>query len=354
MSESQKWFYLTGVIITGGLAYLLAPVLTPFLIAALLAYMGDPVADRLESWGLSRSLSVVTVFVLLFMLALILLLVLVPMLQQQLALLVAKVPGYFHWLQIRALPWIAERFGMEGLSLDLAAFETYIQENWRSAGGSIKSLLSMVSSSGLTLLVWLANLVLIPVVSFYLLRDWDILVSRIRELIPRRMEADVMRLARSSDEVLGAFLRGQLMVMLALGAIYTFGLWLVGLELALLIGMLAGVVSFVPYLGFIVGIITAGIAALMQFQELLPLAFVVMVFGIGQLLEGMVLTPLLLGERIGLHPVAVIFSVMAGAQLFGFFGILLALPVAAVVMVLLRYAHERYLGSTLYAEKDGV
>ncbi len=147
----------------------------------------------------------------------------------------------------------------------------------------------------------------------------------------------------------------------AVGALFTAGLvpapsltdLLAHHEQHLLVLAVGLLVSFVPYLGFIVGIITAGIAALMQFQELLPLAFVVMVFGIGQLLEGMVLTPLLLGERIGLHPVAVIFSVMAGAQLFGFFGILLALPVAAVVMVLLRYAHERYLGSTLYAEKDG-
>jgi predicted PurR-regulated permease PerM len=152
--------------------------------------------------------------------------------------------------------------------------------------------------------------------------------------------------------VLGAFLRGQLTVMLALGIIYSIGLGLVGLELALLIGMLAGVVSFVPYLGFIVGIIVAGVAALMQFQELLPLLYVAIVFGVGQMAEGMVLTPMLVGEKIGLHPVAVIFAVLAGGQLFGFFGILLALPVAAVVMVLLRYTHERYVGSRLYTETE--
>ena len=228
MSESQKWFYLTAVVLTGGLFYLLSPVLTPFLMAALLAYMGDPLADRLESWGLSRSLSVTTVFVSLSLLALILLLVLVPMLQQQLALLVAKVPGYINWLQTQALPWIDKRFGLGGLSLDLGALEVYLQENWRSAGGNIKNLLSMISTSGLTLLAWVANLVLIPVVSFYLLRDWDILVSRLHALIPRHIEAEVVHLVKSSDEVLGAFLRGQLTVMLALGLIYTIGLWLVG------------------------------------------------------------------------------------------------------------------------------
>jgi predicted PurR-regulated permease PerM len=174
----------------------------------------------------------------------------------------------------------------------------------------------------------------------------------VHELIPRRYEATVARLATASDEVLGAFLRGQLTVMLALGTIYSVGLWLVGLELALLIGMLAGLVSFVPYLGFIVGILAAGLAALMQFGDLLPLLYVVIVFMVGQAVEGMLLTPLLVGEKIGLHPVAVIFAVLAGGQLFGFFGILLALPVASVVMVLLRYTHERYVGSSLYSEEQ--
>jgi predicted PurR-regulated permease PerM len=140
--------------------------------------------------------------------------------------------------------------------------------------------------------------------------------------------------------------------MLALGIIYSVGLSIVGLDFALLIGMLAGVVSFVPYLGFIVGIVVAGIAAVMQFQEALPLAYVALVFMTGQMVEGMLLTPLLVGEKIGLHPVAVIFAVLAGGQLFGFFGVLLALPVAAVVMVLLRYTHGRYVESSLYAEKD--
>jgi predicted PurR-regulated permease PerM len=130
------------------------------------------------------------------------------------------------------------------------------------------------------------------------------------------------------------------------------GLSIVGLELALLIGMLAGLVSFVPYLGFIVGIVVAGIAAVMQFQELLPLLYVVLVFMTGQMVEGMLLTPLLVGEKIGLHPVAVIFAVLAGGQLFGFFGILLALPVAAVVMVMLRYTHEQYVSSSLYSKEE--
>lgn len=347
MSESQKWFIFAGLTATGVLLYLLAPVLTPFLMASILAYIGDPLVDRLENLGVSRTLSVIIVFAVLSLAGLLLLLILVPMLERQIALLVSKLPAYAEWFQNKALPAMSKLLGIDATQLDFAALKKYAQE----AGGMVGGIFAALSRSGLTVLGWLANLVLIPVVTFYLLRDWDILVARINELLPRRIEPAVARLARASDEVLGAFLRGQLLVMLGLGSIYTVGLWLVGLDLALLLGMVAGLVSFVPYLGFIVGILAAGTAALMQFQDLTHLLAVVGVFGVGQVVEGMLLTPLLVGERIGLHPVAVIFAVLAGGQLFGFFGILLALPVAAVVMVLLRFAHEHYLKSGLYTDK---
>lgn len=353
MSESQKWFLLAALSFSGVLLYLLAPVLTPFLAAAVLAYIGDPLVDRLEARKLSRTLSVVVVFVILSVCVLILLLILVPMLERQIILLITKLPQYLRWLQEAGIPQLSAYLGFDGPLLDLAALQESLRGQWQQAGGAVKGVVGVVSRSGLTLLAVVANLVLIPVVTFYMLRDWDILVERVHELIPRRYEGVVVRLSRASDEVLGAFLRGQLTVMLALGIIYSVGLGLVGLELALLIGMLAGVVSFVPYMGFIVGIIVAGIAALMQFQELMPLFYVAIVFGVGQMIEGMVLTPMLVGEKIGLHPVAVIFAVLAGGQLFGVFGILLALPVAAVVMVLLRYTHERYVGSRLYTETEG-
>ncbi|MEQ8938845.1 MAG: AI-2E family transporter, partial [Gammaproteobacteria bacterium] len=165
---------------------------------------------------------------------------------------------------------------------------------------------------------------------------------------PRKYIATATTLAKDCDAVLAEFLRGQLLVMLALGIIYSIGLWLVGLEFSLLIGLGAGVVSFVPYLGFIVGFLVASIAAFMLFQDVIHIIYVLLVFGAGQALEGMVLSPLLVGDRIGLHPVAVIFAVMAGAQLFGFFGMLLALPVAAVITVVLRHLHAQYLNSQLY------
>lgn len=351
VSDSQKWFLLAGVSFSGLLLYLLAPVLTPFLLAAVLAYIGDPLVDRLEQ-KLSRTLSVVSVFLTLSLLVLLLLVILLPMLERQVALLVSKLPQYFHWLQHTAIPVLSERMGFAEPLIDFAELQESLRTQWQQAGGVVKGLVGVLSRSGETLLIWLANLVLIPVVTFYMLRDWDILIERVHELIPRRYEPVVVRLAQASDEVLGAFLRGQMTVMMALGVIYSVGLTIVGLELAVLIGMLAGVVSFVPYLGFIVGILAAGVAALMQFQELLPLLYVVIVFGIGQMVEGMLLTPLLVGEKIGLHPVAVIFAVLAGGQLFGFFGVLLALPAAAVVMVLLRYTHERYVDSRLYSETE--
>jgi predicted PurR-regulated permease PerM len=180
------------------------------------------------------------------------------------------------------------------------------------------------------------------------MRDWDTIVVYIRNMLPRDTEQTAIRLFTESDEVLSAFLRGQLLVMALLGVIYSVGLMIVGLELALLIGMLAGLASIVPYLGFIVGLTAASIAVIIQYQELYPLLYVAIVFGIGQAMEGMVLTPLLVGDRIGLHPVAVIFAILAGGQLFGFTGILLALPVAAVVMVFVRYYHQRYILSDYY------
>ena len=184
----------------------------------------------------------------------------------------------------------------------------------------------------------LANLFLVPVVTFYLLRDWDILVAKVSDLLPRHYIFTIKKLARECHTVLGAFIQGQLLVMMSLGTIYSIGLTLIGLKLGLVIGMLAGLASIVPYMGLVVGMAAALVAGIFQFGDLLHIFLILVVFGVGQALEGMVLTPLLVGDRIGLHPVAVIFAVMAGGQLFGFVGILIALAVAAVTMVLLRHA----------------
>ena len=214
----------------------------------------------------------------------------------------------------------------------------------------LKEVWRHVSASGGALLVAVANLLLVPVVTFYLLRDWDHLVAWIRGMMPPRVVPGVDAMARETDEVLGAFIRGQLTVMASLTIYYWIALWLAGLNLALLVGLIVGLISFVPYLGAIVGVLTAVIAMLVQTQELLPFVWLAVVFGIGQVLESNVLTPWLVGDRIGLHPVAVIFAVMAGGQLFGFVGVMLALPVAAVLAVLFRHAKRQWLASRLYGQ----
>lgn len=347
MSDSQKWLVLAGILATGWLLYLLAPALTPFLCSALLAYLGDPLVDRLQRAGCSRTLGVSLVFAVMFVAGIGFLLVMVPVLERQIAVIIAKTPVAIDWLQARALPWLSARLGLE-LALDAEALKQSFVAHWQELGNVLKQLALQVGRSGQVLLGWVSFLLLVPVVTFYLLRDWDALVANVSALLPRPVEPRVSRIAREIDEVLAEFLRGQLTVMAVMGFLYVVGLWMVGLDLAFGVGVLAGLVSFVPYLGIIVGVLLAGVAALLQFGDAWHLLGVVAVFTVGQVLEGMVLSPLLVGDRIGLHPVAVIFAVMAGGQLFGFFGVLLALPAAAAVVVLLRHSHDEYRRSALY------
>lgn len=353
MNEMRPWLILASVVVGGWLVYLLTPILTPFATGALLGYLGDPLVDRLQRLRLNRTLAVCVVFAGMLVILLLALLLLVPLVESQVTRLVHSLPSYLEWIQTRLGPWVQEHFGAGAQVLDVEQLSAVLREHWQQAGGIAAAVLGSISRSGMAVIGWFMTLILIPVVAFYFMRDWDDLLEAVRELLPRRVEPTVVRLCRESNEVLGAFLRGQLLVMLALGVIYSAGLWLIGLDLAFLIGMIAGLISFVPYLGSIVGVLAACIAAAAQFGDLLHLVLVLVVFGVGQALEGMVLTPLLVGDRIGMHPVAVIFAVLAGGQLFGFVGVLLALPVAAVVMVLLRHAHDRYKDSHLYRKEAG-
>ena len=332
------------------LVWLLQPILTPFLVGIALAYLGDPLVDRLEAWRVNRIVGVLLVFAVFLALITSALLVLVPMLLREISALIGNIPAFVEWLQKTTSPMLMHYFGIDPFDISVDTLKQRLAQNWQQAGGVVSNLITRVTASGFAMAAWIANLALIPVVAFYLLRDWDKLIGAIHELIPRDIEPATRRLASECDEVLSAFLRGQLLVMLLLGIIYATGLSIVGLDLAILIGMLAGLASIVPYLGFAVGIVAASAAAIFQFQDSLHLVYVAIVFGIGQAMEGMVLTPLLVGDRIGLHPVAVIFAVLAGGQLFGFTGILLALPVAAVIMVFVRHAHERYKQSRWYSE----
>lgn len=349
MIDSSKGIWLAVFVIVSVLIYLLAPILLPFLSAAVLAYIADPLADKLEK-KMSRTLAVSVVFFTLSLVAVLFLLIVLPLLEKQVVVLAEKLPLYIDRAQNYLLPLLKEQLGVDIATFDLNVLKKSLSDYWKTAGGIAANVISSISRSGLILIGWIANFTLMLVVTFYLLRDWDSLVAKIHALIPRKNEKTIVVLAKESDEVLGAFFRGQMLVMFVLSIVYTIGLMFVGLDTALLIGGLSGMVSFVPYLGFIIGIVVASIAALMQFQEITPLFYIAMVFLTGQLLEGMLLTPWLVGDKIGLHPVAVIFAVLAGGQLFGFVGVLLALPVAAVIAVVLRHILDSYTNSELYAK----
>ena len=357
---AQAWFVLAVIVFLGWLTWLLAPVLTPFAASAALAYLGDPLVDRLQKlqlakWQLGRTLAVVLVFLLMLLIFVVLLVVIVPLLMDEFRQLAERLPAWIDWLSATAVPWLAAQFGLDVSRFDSTELTGLLKSYWKEISSAAFSVAGTLGRGGQALLMGLTNLVLIPVVTFYLLRDWDGLIRGIGDVLPRNLVGPVSRLASEIDEVLGAFMRGQLMVMLALGLIYWGGLALIGIDLAFLIGMGAGLLSIVPYLGSIIGLLAAVVAALYQFQDILHPVLVAAVFAAGQTAEGMLLTPRLVGDRIGLHPVVVIFAVLAGGQLFGFLGILLALPVSAALNVVVRHARDSYTASSLFAQprQDG-
>lgn len=341
MQAGLRLNWLIAIVLAGWVLYLLAPVLTPFVAAGLLAYIGDPLADRLQKYKIPRTLAVVIVFLSTFLMLALLILLVGPLIKTQISALFQALPDIARQVEQVWLPTVLGWLNVEpGADIGIGAFLASYSDMFGSWSGKI---LMGVGKSGGVLAAAVLSLFLIPILTFYMLRDWDSFMSHLGALIPDSQRETVFALARETDEVLGAFLRGQILVMLALAAIYSLGLTLVGLKFAIAIGVVAGLVSFVPYLGFVFGIGLAGLTVMLEPNPLLNLAGVVATFTIAQLIEGSILTPKLVGDRIGLHPVIVIFAVSAGGQLFGFFGILLALPAAAVLSVLIRFAYHRYL-----------
>ena len=341
MKSDLRINWLIAIMISGWLLYLLAPVLTPFVAAALLAYIGDPLADRLQKLRFPRTLAVATVFLITFVFIALLVLLVGPLIRQQVAALFAALPSIVSQIEQVWLPGVMDFFDLEhGENIGLGAFLAQYKD---MAGSWSATLLTSVTTTGSMLAAAVLSLFLIPILTFYLLRDWDSIVAHLGALLPSSQREIIVELARQTDEVLGAFLRGQLLVMFALAVIYSLGLTMVGLEFAIAIGVVSGLVSFVPYLGFVFGIGIASLTVALEPNPLWHLVGVVVTFTVAQMIEGTVLTPKLVGDRIGLHPVLVIFAIAAGGQLFGFFGILLALPAAAVLSVLIRFAYHRYL-----------
>ena len=341
MSTDLRLNWLIATAIAGTLMYLLAPVLTPFVAAALLAYIGDPLADRLQKFKLPRTLAVVAVFLLTFVVLALIILLIGPLVKTQVGALLSALPQIAAKAEQVWLPSILDFMEIkpEG-DVGIGPFLERYSDTFSSWSGKV---LGALGKSGGALAAAVLSLFLIPILTFYLLRDWDTIMAHLGALIPDSQRDTAMQLARESDEVLGAFLRGQILVMLALSVLYSVGLAISGVEFAVAIGVVSGLVSFVPYLGLVFGMSLAALVVGLEPNPLWPMVGVVLTFTIAQMIEGSILTPKLVGDRIGLHPVVVIFAVAAGGQLFGFFGILLALPAAAVLSVLLRFAYTRYL-----------
>lgn len=348
MINTQKWLvagFIGGAIL---LLYLLGPVLQPFFVAAILAYLGNPLVERMQSWGVSRSIAVAILFLIGAMVLVLLALIIIPILLKEVNNLINQIPDAIAWTQGVGIPWITAHIPAD-FQMNVSSLKASLLDTVRGNQDVIARVAKKISQSGLSFIGKAIDIILIPVVTFYLLRDWHKMVPGIRRLLPRNIEPTVTQLTNTYNEVLSAFLRGQLLIMFVLGCYYTLGLWVVGLQMALLIGLLAGLLSIIPYLGFGVGIIVAAIAAYVQAHAWMPVIYVVIVFSIGQVLEGMILTPLLIGDKTGLHPVAVIFSILVGGHFFGLVGALIAVPTAAGIMVLIRFATRRYLASRIYS-----
>jgi len=329
------------------LVYLLSPILAPFLAGAIFAYILNPLVGRIAGRRVSRTAAVVLVLLLCLVVLVALLLVVLPLFAKEFRMMAERLPAFLDWLNRVAAPWLAQHLGRE-VQFDLGTLKQLLGDAFQSNQDLVPRLLGSARIGGMALLGIAVNAMLIPVVLFFLLRDWRGIVARAEHLIPRHRIDRARAIFTEIDAVLAEFLRGQVLVMLVMSVYYVTALWLAGLEFALPIGLLTGMLVFIPYVGAITGFVLGSIAALLQFGTLPELAWVWLAFGAGQLIEGMLVTPWLVGERIGLHPVAVIFALLAFGQVFGFFGILLALPASAALLVALRHVRAAYLASDLY------
>ena len=343
MTEIQKGLtfvlILFGLVVGGWLLVLLSPVLTPFLIALVLAYLCDPIVERLSHFGkfrMPRTFAVCVVFAVLTLLLLLVVIYLIPVLNRQIRELISAIPAGMQWIQTELMPKLESMTGFKVEHYDLAQVQKTLVSHWTKASDLVSWISQWIFHSSLALVHWIINLLLIAVVTFYLLRDWHKLLSGLKSLMPNSSQDKVITLVKKSDVVMGSFVRGQLGIMLFLGVIYAVGLTLIGVKFSVLLGLSAGLLSLVPYLGSIAGLLITLVVALVQSHEWALLLWVALVFGVGHLIEGMILTPLLLGDKLGLHPVAVIFAVLAGGQLLGMVGVLIAIPLTAILVVLLR------------------
>jgi len=352
--EARMAYWLVGLIVAGLLIHLLSAILLPFVAGMAVAYFLDPVADRLEAKGLSRALATTLITIAFFAGVVGIIAVLLPLLQHQVVGLVKLAPEVFAHFRAWVEPFLAD------LQLHLPTTDS---QDLRDAAGKygskviqwITNLLGNIWSGGLAFLNVLSLALITPIVSFYLLREWDEIVAWVDSYLPRDAAPEIRAQARRIDETMAGFIRGQACVCLTLATLYGVGLTMAGLNSGLLVGVAAGAVSFIPYFGAASGMIVGLAIAFFQFgfENWGPIAAVAGVFLFGQTLESYVLTPRFVGDRVGLHPLWIIFALMAGGALFGFTGVLLAVPAAAVIGVLIRYALGRYKKSAFYDHEAG-
>jgi predicted PurR-regulated permease PerM len=350
--QKQTTLWLTIWLLLALLLVLLGPVLTPFIAAAILAYALNPGVDRISSaqigkWKIPRSLAVMLMMALLLAALLAIVLIVVPVLQKEVPLLQDQIPNLLTKLNATLGPKLQE-LGIK-VRLDGAGLKTMMSRQFATSGEEIwGALLSSVKVGGTAVLGWLATLILVPVVLFYLLLDWHTLLKHLENSVPRRWVGNSVKMGREVDGLLAQYLRGQLLVMLILAIYYSAALALAGFDVALPVGIITGLLAFIPYLGYGLGLTLALITAVLQFSGLQGLLWVAIIYGAGQVLESFVLTPRLVGERIGLHPLVVIFALLAFGQLFGFAGVLLALPASAILSVAFQHMRQHYLKSSFY------
>ncbi len=331
----------------------LKAILLPFVAGMGIAYLLDPVCDKLESWGCSRGIATTFVTGCFAVAIILLLLLLVPLALDELLSFFTSLPDFLARLEARLAPYYEDlrlRFDLPEASQLSAMAQTRLGGALSWLGSAIEG----VVNQGLALANLLSLIFITPVVTFYLLHDWDPMVARIDRLLPRDHAATIRGQVREMDRTLAGFVRGQSIVCTVLAVYYATGLSLIGLPFGLVIGIVAGILTFIPYVGAMTGLVLALAVALAQFQSWTEIALVIVVFAIGQVLEGNFLTPRLVGGRIGLHPVWIIFALLSGGTLFGFVGLLLAVPVAALIGVLVRFAVGRYLDSRLYLGARGI
>lgn len=352
-TEKRPWTpWLVGLALTASVVWLvmaLQSVLTPFVVAGILAYILNPLVEKLRSRGVARPLAAMLVMLFALLMLALLLLIIVPMLVTQFENLTSKLPDFIHWFKGKALPWLNSMLGMS-IQLDSDYAANWVQQHMGSLREGISKAGPALVRQGGSILVTFSNLLLLPFLLYYFLLDWTRWTHGLNVLIPRRVLPVYKRIAGNMDKVLGEFLRGQIMVMLIMGLIYGVGLMLTGLDSGFAIGMVAGLLVFVPYLGAFTGLLLATVAAILQFDSWTGLLLVWAVFAVGQFLESFFITPKIVGDRIGLSPFWVIFALMAFGQLFGFVGMLLALPLAAMTLVLLQEGAHAYLSSKYYRQ----